>query len=452
MRIGPFSFTLFPFSLKRIQPEKRGIMDVSQTLWKSPYGYTNQSKVASNPTNALAIDAYWRCVNMLGDLIARMPKEVYKRTGERSKAPAPKHAVYNLLRYSPNAYQTQFDFWKQIVSWYFIRGEAFVWIERNPITNRPIALHPVDNSLVWVRWDAVNFILRYQYRGVLYEPCEFLHFKWFSYNGVTGEDPLKIHSETIGKAYAEILYGGTAYANNTKLSGVIKFPQLLTAEQKQRIQETYNNKYGGYEKVGQTLILDNNAEYMDLGATNNAGLGPSYSSDRTQTTREIGNIFGIPSVLLNDFDGVSVNNLEQLKLMLHTYTLSPLAEKLQDELDNKLINIQNIGMHFVEFDQTSMTRGDLKTRTDYYAGMRQVLAMTPNEIRYAEGLNPVEGGDDIKQPLASNIREDQPISKEEEEDDTTEDNNPGSSDNTDDQPEGRNGTIPDGTGVRYSLS
>ncbi len=36
--------------------------------------------------------------------------------------------------------------------------------------------------------------------------------------------------------------------------------------------------------------------------------------------------------------------------------------------------------------------------------MRNVLAMSPNEIRIKENMNPYEGGDSYELPLASNIK------------------------------------------------
>ena len=49
-------------------------------------------------------------------------------------------------------------------------------------------------------------------------------------------------------------------------------------------------------------------------------------------------------------------------------------------------------------------RGDIAARSSYYTTMRNVLAMSPNEIRIKENMNPYEGGDSYELPLASNIK------------------------------------------------
>jgi len=43
-------------------------------------------------------------------------------------------------------------------------------------------------------------------------------------------------------------------------------------------------------------------------------------------------------------------------------------------------------------------------RSSYYTAMRNVLAMSPNEIRIKENMNPYPGGDSYELPLASNIK------------------------------------------------
>ncbi len=45
------------------------------------------------------------------------------------------------------------------------------------------------------------------------------------------------------------------------------------------------------------------------------------------------------------------------------------------------------------FNLDGLLRGDIAARSSYYTTMRNVLAMSPNEIRIKENMNPYEGGD-----------------------------------------------------------
>jgi len=53
---------------------------------------------------------------------------------------------------------------------------------------------------------------------------------------------------------------------------------------------------------------------------------------------------------------------------------------------------------------TSVGWTSIAARSSYYTTMRNVLAMSPNEIRIKENMNPYAGGDSYELPLASNIK------------------------------------------------
>jgi phage portal protein BeeE len=72
---------------------------------------------------------------------------------------------------------------------------------------------------------------------------------------------------------------------------------------------------------------------------------------------------------------------------------------VEQELERKLFRADG---HFAEFDEAELTRGDTKTRHESYriarGSMQEPGYMTPNEIRAAEGLPPVAGGDTLTGP------------------------------------------------------
>jgi phage portal protein BeeE len=47
----------------------------------------------------------------------------------------------------------------------------------------------------------------------------------------------------------------------------------------------------------------------------------------------------------------------------------------------------------------ALLRGDMKARAEFYKSMTNVGAMSPNEIRQKEDMNPREGGDIYLTPL-----------------------------------------------------
>jgi hypothetical protein len=52
-----------------------------------------------------------------------------------------------------------------------------------------------------------------------------------------------------------------------------------------------------------------------------------------------------------------------------------------------------------------MLRGDTQSRAEYYTALYNIRAISPNEVRALENMNPYEGGDAYGMPLASNSTE-----------------------------------------------
>ncbi|OAV64757.1 phage portal protein, HK97 family [Bacteroidales bacterium Barb4] len=68
------------------------------------------------------------------------------------------------------------------------------------------------------------------------------------------------------------------------------------------------------------------------------------------------------------------------------------------EMENKLLFDSEIGEYEIKFNLDGLLRGDLKTRSEYYAKAIQFGWSSRNEVRIIEGLNTVEGLDEFIYP------------------------------------------------------
>ena len=85
----------------------------------------------------------------------------------------------------------------------------------------------------------------------------------------------------------------------------------------------------------------------------------------------------------------------------------PLCEIIEAEFNRKIFFEVEKDRYSTRFNLDGLLRGDIAARSSYYTTMRNVLAMSPNEIRIKENMNPFEGGDSYELPLASNIKTEQ---------------------------------------------
>uniref|UniRef100_A0A6H1ZJN4 Putative portal protein n=1 Tax=viral metagenome TaxID=1070528 RepID=A0A6H1ZJN4_9ZZZZ len=98
-------------------------------------------------------------------------------------------------------------------------------------------------------------------------------------------------------------------------------------------------------------------------------------------------------------NGVIVHNsnIEQQGIGYVVHTLRPWLVNWEQELNAKLLRYRQ--GYFAEFSVEGLLRGDSAARAAFYKEMFFVGAMSPNDIRNKENLNPVDGGDRYYVPL-----------------------------------------------------
>ena len=97
-------------------------------------------------------------------------------------------------------------------------------------------------------------------------------------------------------------------------------------------------------------------------------------------------------------------SVEQMFIMHVTHTLNPLYANIEQGAVMALLTEQErLAGYYIKLLSNGLLRGATKDRAEFYRIMRTIGAMTINEIRELEELNPVEGGDDPFAPLNSNV-------------------------------------------------
>src|SRR5690606_30970563 len=82
------------------------------------------------------------------------------------------------------------------------------------------------------------------------------------------------------------------------------------------------------------------------------------------------------------------NNIEAQNIEYVTDCLMRWAVRLEQEINAKLLR----GNYYNKINFSSLLRGDLKTRQEYYKTMMDRAVFSINDVLALEGRNPVEGG------------------------------------------------------------
>ena len=87
------------------------------------------------------------------------------------------------------------------------------------------------------------------------------------------------------------------------------------------------------------------------------------------------------------------SNTEQQNLQFARHTIAPWANRIEQELGQKLLTTNEQQNHYFKFSLDDLARGDMQARADYYTKLTQLGVLSINEARDREDLNPTPGGD-----------------------------------------------------------
>ena len=358
------------------------------------------------PQTALALTAVQRAVTILAESVGQLPIEIYKTSSDNSRTLVRDHPVAPLLRVAPNEFQTPFQFneFKQISLGH--RGNAFALKFYNS-SGGVKSLYPLNADRVQVMVSPMD---RMPYYRVLRAPDgiegffalrDIHHVRWISDNAYSGISPISLHRDAIGVALATERHTGKMFGNGTNLSGVITRPAASPAIKDpaaiERITSDWASKYAGTENVGRVALLQEGMEFKPLSMTNEDA---QLIAARQYSVRDVARIYGIPAHMLGDLDRATHSNIEQQSLEFVIYTLMPWLKRHEEAMERDFLSDEErLSGVSIQFNVTSLLRGDITSRYAAYAQARQWGWMSINDIRRLENLPPVEGGNTYLQPL-----------------------------------------------------
>lgn len=356
-------------------------------------GISNKSgEIVSNQT-ALGVSAAWRAISLIAGSVASLPVHVYQIT-ENGRKVLRNHPISKLLNNPNPQFYTGFTFRERMVQNLAGSGNGIAFINYKndgtiqslELPLKPIRVKIIDGYLVYV----VEGLDKYLFFD------DVIHFNGFGDDPFWGKSPIRVHAENLGISLASQSFAATYFGNGGTIAGVLRTDKHLTPQQKHDLAADWRRKYGG-GNTNSTAVLDLGFEYKPIGSK------PQESQlleARKFQVEEIARIFGVPLHLLYSLDRATFNNIEVMNATYVQHTLTNYIERIEAELNRKLLNDDNLE---IRFNMDALMRGDMNARSDYYNRLFQIAAISPNEIRKLEGLSQYEGGDAYYRPLNMDI-------------------------------------------------
>lgn len=378
---------IFNLFKKKEKPQERSY---------TPYGlnslvYNTNSSYRND--KAMLLSTVYRCVDVISDSVAQLPLEPYKVDEKGYKRKYVEHPTYYLLNKEPNSNMSRFTFMKTLITSVLLDGNGYALIERDH-KGDATKLKLIPSELVTVsRVDPLKEKIMYNVVGInqLIEPVNMIHILNFSYDGITGISTLQHARNTLGLASDSEAHAEGFFKGGANLAGIIKVQSSLTPKQKLDIKESWQATFSPITGTPNGVaVLEGNMDFQPI-TVNPADA--QLLETRQFNVIDICRFFGVSPVKAFDLSKSSYSTVEATQLAFLTDTLNPLLEKIELEFERKLYKPSERSTIDVRFDTSVLLRADKASQASYYNTLFQIGVITPNEIRKALDLEPLENGD-----------------------------------------------------------
>lgn len=370
----------------KVAPENRVGSDKPSTIRRG-YGMSGGTLVTGE--TAMQASAFYRGVIYLSTQIAKLPWEVKDADNKILE-----NDISYMLNVSPNEEMTSFHFKLYLMQCAIIQGNGYAEIERT-FDGRPKAMWPLNpNRVTPMRSESGKLYYQISNGNSSSDTVNLLPRDIFvvrnphTTDGISGQGVVAYCMQTLGISLGADKFANALFANGGMPSGVITHPGKMSDEAYARLGKSWKEVHGG-KQTGGTAILEDGVTYSPI--SHNPDV-LQFLESRKFNVIEIARFLGLPPTKLFDSDAAKFNNIEHANLEVATDTLDSWARNLESEADMKLLAGRNSGRR-TELDLYAVFRGDMATRSQYFARMMQSGAITPNEIRVKEGMAPYDGGD-----------------------------------------------------------
>lgn len=342
---------------------------------------------------ALKLSAVWACVRLISEAVGAMPIKVWTVNDDGTKTENKDHWIYSLLNFSPNRYQTRNEFFETFTASLMLHGNAYVRHVKKTRSEEIISLMPMMPAQTEVTLTALGDRI-YKFTDgkdvAVFAQDRVWHVPLMPTNTIVGLSPLQYGARSMGIAIASENRVQTLAANGFKPTGVLMIDKILKPEQREQIRNEFKNLQEGQ---GDPLkVLEAGLTYQQVSITPKDA---QLLESRKFNVEDIGRIYGVPSVLINDTSASTVwgTGIGEIKEGFYTLTLQPLLEKIESSIVKWLIPPQERRKIEIEFEFSKFLRGNDQARTERLKTAISGNILTINEARATEGLAPVPNGD-----------------------------------------------------------
>lgn len=377
--------------------------NATQSLIES-FSTRSSAGVTVTEATALGLSTVWACVDAISQDVAKLPLFVYRRLPDDTRERATDVTAYRILKTSPNTDMTAIDFRQCMTANCLLWGNAYAEIVRrnNGELVEFIPWHPSRTRPYRLATGEIFYEYRYQDGRKIDVPArDMLHIKGMSGDGLVGRSVIQQAREAFGAVMATERFGATWFGNGSRPSGTLKHPGKLSDTGRENLRESWNRLHSGPTNANRVAILEEGLEFTPMSVPPDDA---QFLQTRQFQVTDVCRWFRVPPSKIQDHSRSTFTNIEHIGIEWVTDTLMTWLIRWEQELNRKIFPVESD--LYAEHDVKSLLRGDNSSRATFYRELRNLGVLSANEIRRAENMNPIEGGDGYWVPQNVSIYQD----------------------------------------------
>lgn len=330
---------------------------------------------AISKTQALSIPKVASNIDKIAGLISTIPLKLYKETIKNGKKKVESIQDDRCALVNDDTGDTLdgVQFKKAIITDYFLDAGGYAFIKKQGNTAKSIHYVEAEKITVLKNADPIFKSFKFQVNGKNYSDYQFIKLLRNTKDGAQGESVRAEISTALRTAYQNLVMQYASAKKGGKKRGFLMTEKALSAEQLKKLKEDWESLYSN-DGIN-SIVLPNGAKFQE---STDSTFETSVNTTRKQLNDEIDAVFHIGKTDAETFNGAVVPILTAFECAINRVLL------LETE--------KEAGYYFA-FDTKDVLKGDVKARFEAYAiGIEKGIIM-PNEARYLENMDELDGLD-----------------------------------------------------------
>lgn len=372
-----------------------------------------QQRYGSDYKSRSRLDAYnnivYACVSIIGESLGAYIPYAERKNGDQWERI--EHELIDLVNrpsgLEPKAESfSKFDLFEATGSYQLLQGDCFWYLALGKQTGRPreiVMLRPdkVGTDINPKTGEINGYFIRQSFGDPIpLEINEVLRFNLFNpKDPYKGYGPVEANSDYIETDEAAATFTKRFFQNNAGLSGVLNIKGEVTKGAFAKFVRAWREKYEGVDNAGKVAILrSSDAEFTKVGL----GLDElDMDQLRGMTIKDVLRAFKVPLPLLGEAEqtGLGRANVEALEYIFAKYNIDKKMQRFDAVLQFALERYYPEDTDIRICHENIIPENEEQKLAERIAGVDKW--MKRNEVRDEEGLDPVDGGDELFVPAMS---------------------------------------------------